>query len=675
MKNHSDSADALTSLQKKLAGLGDHSVRKTYYPELQHRLEELERFKAFIDHSNDAMFLIRVPTGRIVDVNDSACRQMGWSRAEFLQQLIFDVSDVAGCSHADRLIRSVPEDSEERALAVTELHTKDGGEFPAELTLNRLTFDDGAYVLAVARDITERKRAEEALRQSEDFLKNIVDNIPAMVFAKEASELKYAFFNKGGQELLGYSREELLGRSDHDFFPEEQAAFFIQKDREVLAKGDLVEIPEETVQTRHGGDRILSTKKIPLFDSNGNARYLLGISEDITDRKRLEEQLLHSQKMDAIGQLASGVAHDFNNILMVIMGYCTLLGRDETLNVPQHGMVERIMDASEKASQLTRSLLTFSRKEPIKPRATSLNDIVMEIQEFLTRIIGEDLHLKSVLSRDNLIVEVDRGQVEQVLINLATNARDAMPGGGVLTIETGYQVVDPVLVETAGHGEVGRYAVVTVSDTGVGMDEQTRSRIFEPFFTTKDVGKGTGLGMAIVYGIVKQHNGFITADSEPGVGTSFRVYLPLVEKEGGMTEAPSQETVATGGTETILVVEDDPAVRGLVYEVLTGYGYEVVLAVDGEDAVLKFEANADRVRLILMDMVLPGRSGKEAFDRILKAGTRPKIIYTSGYTRDVLETRHTLESDALLLTKPIKPLELLRKIRRTLDTDYTDNPR
>ena len=669
MKNHSDSADALTSLQKKLAGLGEHSVRKTYYPELQHRLEELERFKAFIDHSNDAMFLIRVPTGRIVDVNDSACRQMGWSRAEFLQQSIFDVSDVAGCSNADGLIRAVLEDSEERALAVTELHTKDGGEFPAELTLNRLTFDDGTYVLAVARDITERKRAEEALRQSEDFLKNIVDNIPAMVFAKDASELNYAFFNKAGEGLLGYSREELLGRSDHDFFPEEQAAFFIQKDREVLVKGDLVEIPEETVQTRHGGDRILRTKKIPLFDNKGNASYLLGISEDITDRKRLEEQLLHSQKMDAIGQLAGGVAHDFTNILMVIMGYCTLLGRDDTLNAQQLEKVERIMDASEKASQLTRSLLTFSRKEPIKPRAVILNDIVREIQEFLTRIIGEDLQLKSVLSRDDLIVEVDRGQMEQVLMNLATNARDAMPNGGVLSIETGCQIVDPVLVETVGNGKAGRYAVVTVSDTGVGMDEKTRSKMFEPFFTTKEVGKGTGLGMAIVYGIVKQHNGFITVDSEIDAGTTFRVYLPLVEKEGVMREASLQEPLAMGGTETILVVEDDPAVRGLVYEVLTGYGYEVVLAVDGEDAVLKFEANADRVRLILMDMVLPRRSGKEAYDMIMKAGTRPKIIYTSGYTRDVLETRHTLENSALLLTKPIKPLELLRKVRRTLDAD------
>lgn len=301
MKNHSDSPDPLDVLQKKLAGFGEFSLRKTYYPELQQSLEEL--------------------------------------------------------------------------------------------------------------------------RESEAFLKNIVDNIPAMVFVKDADELRYVAFNKAGEELLGYSREELLGKNDHDLFPEEQAAFFTLKDREVLAQGDLLEIPEETVKTRSGDDRIIRTKKIPLFDSEGNARYLLGIAEDITDRKHLEEQLLQSQKMDAIGQLAGGVAHDFNNILMVIMGYGNILKMDLGLDAPQKDKVERIIEAADKAAQLTRGLLAFSRKQEMKTRMADLNDIVRQVQKFLVRVIGEDVQLISKLDKVDLPVKIDNGQIEQVLVNLAKIGR------------------------------------------------------------------------------------------------------------------------------------------------------------------------------------------------------------------------------------------------------------
>ena len=661
------SPDALDALQEKLAGLGENSVRKTYYPELQQRLQELERFKAFIDHSNDAMFLIKVPTGRIVDVNDSACKQMGWSREEFLETSIFDLSDLGRCPDAEELIRAPLEKGGGRALAVTDLHRRDDGRFPAELTLNRMYFHDGAYVLAVARDITERKRAEEALRQSEDFLKNIVDNIPAIVFVKGAADLSYAAFNKAAEERLGFSREEILGKNDHDFFPGEQAAFFSRKDREVLAKGELLEIPEETVKTGHGEDRILRTKKIPLFDNEGKARYILGIAEDITDRKHLEEQLLQSQKMEAIGQLAGGVAHDFNNILMVIMGYGVALERDEKLDVQQKEKVEQIIRASEKAAQLTQSLLAFSRKQSIKPRAAYINDIVQDMQKFLGRIIGENVQLKTILSEADLLVEVDSGQIEQVLINLATNARDAMPKGGMLTIETGLQVIDPLFVQAMGYGQPGRYALITVSDTGTGMDEKTRDKIFEPFFTTKELGKGTGLGMAIVYGIVKQHNGFISVQSEPQVGTAFHIYLPLINKDREGDETAVSEPPPRGGTETVLLAEDEAVVRDLVEEILTGSGYRVILAEDGQDAVAKFKANRDQIKLILMDMIMPKMSGKEACDKIRKLGTDVRVIYTSGYTMDAIQSHDVLDEGAELIMKPIHPLELLRKVRETLD--------
>ena len=511
-----------------------------------------------------------------------------------------------------------------------------------------------------------QKRLEE-LRESEAFLKNIVDNIPAMVFVKDAAELRYVAFNKAGEELLGYSSEELLGRNDHDFFPEEQATFFIQKDREVLAKGELLEIPEEVIKTRHGGDRILRTKKIPLFDNQGKARYLLGIAEDITDRKRLEEQLLQSQKIEAIGQLAGGVAHDFNNILMVIMGYGAMLKREMIPEDPHREKVEQILEASEKAAQLTSGLLAFGRKQVMKPQPADLNDIVQHIQKFLVRIIGEDVRLKSFLSTADVRVNVDSGQIEQVLVNLATNARDAMPKGGLLTVETGLLDVDEAFIQANGYGEPGRYALLSVSDTGMGMDEKTISKIFEPFFTTKEVGKGTGLGLAIVYGIVKQHNGFINVYSEPHLGTTFRIYLPLIVEQGAADEQISAPAPPEGGTETILVAEDEAAVRLLVREILAGHGYDVILAEDGQDAVEKFEANRDAIRLILMDVIMPKMSGREAYEEIRKRNAAVKVMYTSGYTMDIMQNRDVLDRDAELVMKPIQPLELLRKVREMLD--------
>ncbi len=545
MKNHSDPHDSRDALQQKLAGFGEYSIRKTYYPELQQRLEELH--------------------------------------------------------------------------------------------------------------------------ESEDFLRNIVDNIPAMVFVKDAVELRYVAFNKAGEKLLGYSREELLGKNDRDLFPEEQAAFFTNKDREVLAIGDLLEIPEETIKTKSGEDRILHAKKIPLFDSEGNARYMLGIAEDITDRKQLEEQLLQSQKMEAIGQLAGGVAHDFNNILMVIMGYGHMLKMDLGVDSPHNEKVEQIIEAADRAAQLTRSLLSFSRKQVMKPRATDLNEVVQQVQKFLVRIIGEDVQLKSTLAPDSLPVFVDRGQIEQVLINLSTNARDAMPKGGVLSIDTGFLDVDETFVLANGYGEPGRYAMISISDTGIGMDEKTKKRIFEPFFTTKEVGKGTGLGMAIVYGIIDQHHGFINVYSEPQIGTTFRIHIPMIDP--GLPE--NKEIIVplppNGGDETILVAEDDPGVRKLIKEVLEGFGYKVISAEDGQDAVDKFMANRDKVKLILMDIIMPKKNGKEAFSEIRQADDNVKIIYTSGYTQDLIQSRAVIDEGAELVMKPIQPLDLLRRVRELLD--------
>uniref|UniRef100_C6E8J1 histidine kinase n=1 Tax=Geobacter sp. (strain M21) TaxID=443144 RepID=C6E8J1_GEOSM len=662
-----DAQDALATLRQKLAGLGESSMRKSYYPELQERLEELERFKALLDHSNEAIILIEVSTGRIVDLNDSASRQTGWSHDELLQQSLFDLSNLEQNPAAQALIRSADDMGASGMLVVTELHRKNGGRFPAEITLNRMQFRDNSYVLAVARDITQRKAMEEALRESEEFLKNIVDHIPAVVFAKEVQGLRFVTINKACQEVFGLSRAEVLGRTNYDLFPKEQADFFTKVDRETLAKGELVEVPEEIISTP-SGDRILRVKKIPLFDNQGKERFLLGIAEDITERKQLEEKLLQSQKMEAIGQLAGGVAHDFNNILMVILGYGSILLNEGALPARQKEQVEQIMNAADKAAKLTSDLLAFSRKQVIKPATMNLNDIILHVEKFLSRIIGEDVQLKARLTPRELQVDVDRGQIEQVLINLATNARDAMPKGGLLTIETSSLQIDDAFVQANGIGAPGPYAVISISDTGVGMNEQTRRRIFEPFFTTKEMGKGTGLGMSIVYGIIKQHNGFVNVYSEPKIGTTFRIYLPFSEQSSEAALDPQAPDSAPGGAETILVVEDEPDLRLLLQNILSGAGYCVLLAENGQVAVERYAAGAGgEIALVLMDMIMPGMSGKEACRAIRAIDPAAKVLYTSGYTMDIIKSRDLLEEGTELLMKPVRPLELLKKVREMLD--------
>jgi CheY-like chemotaxis protein len=316
---------------------------------------------------------------------------------------------------------------------------------------------------------------------------------------------------------------------------------------------------------------------------------------------------------------------------------------------------------------LTQNLLAFSRKQVMKTRVANLNEIVLHVQEFLGRIIGENIHLQSVLTDEFLLVDVDGGQIEQVLINLATNARDAMPKGGELTISTKIQDLDELFVQTYDYGKPGRYACISMSDTGVGMDEKTRQKIFEPFFTTKELGKGTGLGMSIVYGILKQHKGFINVYSEPNVGTTFRIYLPLVGSESAAGEQEANEVAPPGGTETILVAEDEADVRSLVEEILIGNGYQVILASDGRDAVAKFTAHKADIKLVLMDLVMPHLSGKEAGDLILQQNPEAKILFVSGYTMDIIKHRDLLGGQTELVMKPVHPTELLCKIRELLD--------
>ncbi len=424
-----------------------------------------------------------------------------------------------------------------------------------------------------------------------------------------------------------------------------------------------------TIHTHFSSEKkpiILEIKSYPMKDSSGKIISVIETINDITERRSLENQLRHAQKLDGIGQLAGGIAHDFNNILNVIIGYGNLLaarlGGDEQSN----RYLEDILAASERAVQLTQGLLAFSRKQIINPRPVNVNEIVKSIERLLLRIIGEDIELKTMLSHNDVIAMVDTGQMEQVIMNLCTNARDAMPEGGILTIETELMEMDAEYVKRHGYGKEEKYVLLSISDTGIGMDEKTKERIFEPFFTTKEVGKGTGLGLAMVYGIVKQHDGYINVYSEIGKGTTFKIYLPLIEAEVKKAKAAGAAP-ACGGTEAILLAEDDAGVRMLMKEVLEKFGYTVIEAVDGEDAAKKFKENKDKIQLLILDVIMPKMNGKQVYDEIMELKPDTRVIFSSGYTANIIQKKGILEEGIDFILKPVSPQELLRKVREALN--------
>lgn len=390
-------------------------------------------------------------------------------------------------------------------------------------------------------------------------------------------------------------------------------------------------------------------------------------------RQKLEDQLQQSQKMEAIGTLTGGIAHDFNNILTAIIGYGNILKMKLAKDSPLLGYADQILSSAERAANLTHRLLAFSRKQVINLKPININEVVAGIEKFLLRIIGEDVELKTLFSGRRLVVMADAGQLEQVLMNLAANARDAMPNGGILEIETEAVEIDTDFLKIYEHDEhdkPGMYALISVTDTGQGMNEKTRQRIFEPFFTTKEVGKGTGLGLSMVYGIIKQHNGYINCYSEPGKGTTFKIYMPLIE--GEPEKAKEEKHVpALRGTETILLAEDDEDVRKLTKIVLEEAGYRVVEAADGEEAVEKFKEGRDRINLLLLDVIMPVMSGKAVYEEAKKIKPGIKALFSSGYTADFIHRQRILEEGLNIISKPVPPHELLEKIREALERPKT----
>ncbi|MFA7404418.1 MAG: response regulator [Pelobacteraceae bacterium] len=448
-----------------------------------------------------------------------------------------------------------------------------------------------------------------------------------------------------------------------------------------LLQAALPDLPVIMVTGTVGEEKAVELLKLGVCDFvlKGNLARLVPVIErslrDIKERKgkrAVEEQYRQAQRMEAVGQLAGGVAHDFNNILQAIFGYSHLILAKAGDNEPVKHYVEELLKASTRAADLTKSLLAFSRKQAVTLEVIELNKVIQGNEAFLRRLIREDIELKITCAGEPLTVLADRGQIEQVFMNLVTNGRDAMPNGGMLTIETRLVSLDQEFIEAHGYGTAGLFSSFSVSDSGCGMDKGTQLHIFEPFFTTKEQGEGTGLGLSMVYGIVKKHDGFITVYSEPGIGTIFKVYLPFIQASVLAGEKDAQKAVPLcGGTETILVGEDDAALRRLSKNVLGHYGYQVIEAVDGQDAVDKFIEYGASIDLVILDAIMPNKNGKQACDemRVLRPGLQ--VLFVSGYTKDIFADGKVFDGNTVFVQKPVSPDVLLASVRELLDKRAT----
>jgi PAS domain S-box-containing protein len=543
----------------------------------------------------------------------------------------------------------------------------------------RLRHKDGSYRAILARadvfrdaagracrmvgchiDVTDRRRSEEEharlFRAVEQAAESIVITDP---------EGTIVYVNPAFERVTGYAREEALGQNPRILKSGVQDPSVYVRMWAALTAGEAW--AGHLVNRRKDGSFFEEEATIsPVHDASGRLVNFVAVKRDVTEEARLHQQFLQAQKMEAIGRLAGGVAHDFNNVLGVISGYGEMVLRRLPAEDPLRAKLEQILRASDRAAALTRQLLAFSRSQVLQPKVLDLNIVVSDMEKMLRRLIGEDVELVTTLDPRIGSVKADPGQLEQVLMNLAVNARDAMPQGGRLTIETRNVELDAAYVALHTVVESGPFVLVSVTDTGGGMDAETRTRIFEPFFTTKELGKGTGLGLSTVYGIVKQSGGYIWVYSEPGFGSTFKIYLPRVD-EARDTLTREELPAPPPGTETVLLVEDDELLREVLQETLERNGHQVLVARDGAEALQIVDGHPDPIQLLLTDLIMPGMTGRTVADHIAAARPGIKVLMISGYTDDAVVRQGLLDEGVAFLGKPFTPETLLRKVREVLD--------
>jgi two-component system cell cycle sensor histidine kinase/response regulator CckA len=527
--------------------------------------------------------------------------------------------------------------------------------------------------LAVVAFVLNRRYASkaEALQAAtthyQRFLRQIIDTNPHAIFVKDRDG-RYVLANAATAELYGTTVETLIGKRDVDFNAKtEEIKRFLRDDREVMTTQRAVFIPEETVTSPKTGEiRWFQTVKVPLLSPDGKSHQVLGVATEITQRKQLEEQFRQAHKMEAVGRLAGGVAHDFNNVLTIIRAQTEFLLADLPQEDRRRADVMEIQGAADRAAAFTRQLLAFSRRQLLQPEILDLNSVITGMEMMVRRLVGEDVVVLTKLHSELPRVWADPGQLQQVLMNLAVYSRDAMPKGGTLLIETAIVELDEHYPRQHPSAKPGVHVVLAVTDTGCGMDQITRSRIFEPFFTTKEPGKGTGLGLSTVYGIVKQSGGHIWVYSEVGRGTTFKLYFPphYGEQKARPPEPAPQFVLGSGAT--ILLVEDEPPVRSTVRRLLERHGYQVLEAANGHDALSLMAARGSEIRLVVSDMVMPGMGGMELASRLRTSSPKIPVLLMTGYTEEAIARNGDRPHDALIIEKPFSQHTMLEKVRGAL---------
>ncbi|GMW02399.1 MAG: hypothetical protein AMXMBFR84_35350 [Candidatus Hydrogenedentota bacterium] len=616
-------------------------------------LDSEKRSRALMEASFEGIAV--TDGGRIVEVNTALLKILGYSREELVG------NELSVFVEADdwELVNSRIRDAFERPYEYRMIR-KDGSVIDVEVRGTAITLGGRECWSTAIRDITERKRAEE---ERQHLITAIEQTSEIVVITDIHGTIQYV--NAAFERVTGYTRIEALGQNPRILKSGEHPLSFYQGLWEVLLRGE----PwiGRIVNKKKDGSLYTEDAVItPVQDMAGNIVNYVAVKRDITGELKLEEQYRQSQKMEAIGQLAGGVAHDFNNLLQVILGYTGLLLEGSGLGESDKGALREVHKAAVRAAELTQQLLSFSRRQIIKPVNLDMNVLIDGVIRMIRRVIGEHIELRFMPGRKLGTVYGDKGQLEQILMNLCVNARDAMPDGGTLMLDTQDIVIDKQYCAEHPWAVEGRYVCLSVSDTGHGMDKATSTQIFEPFFTTKDVGQGTGLGLATVYGIVKQHNGLIHVYSEPGMGTVFRVYLPAVESPVESDVQPREEIVE-GGSETILVAEDEEMVRELAVRMLESGGYRVFAASDGETALQMCEQHGDSIDLALLDVMMPKYNGREVMDRIQSKFPRIRFLFSSGYSHDGIHTNFVIEKGLKLVSKPYRRSDLLREVRQILN--------
>ncbi len=628
-------------------------------------VEREELFRLISENAADMIAVVDMEGRRLFN-SLSYQRILGYSPEELKQSSSFDQihpEDRERIKEAAREARrtGVGCDLEYR------IRHKDGSLRVLESTSSVIRNSKGVpeKLVVVNRDITQRKAALEALRRSEASFRSVVEDAPYGIYrAGLSGELLQ--INPALQTMLGYASEDELLRCNlsTDVF-RDPAEYERLKD--LLNRAEDFKNVEVGWKRKDGAHITVQCSGRPVKDENGAIAYFELFAEDVTQRRILERQLRMASKMEAIGRLSGGIAHDFNNLLGVIIGYSQVLKGSLGQSNPLYEHAEEVEKAGRRAASLTRQLLAFSRQQVLEPTILNLNTLVADTEKMLHRLIGEDIGLSASFDEGLGRVKADPGQVEQIIMNLVVNARDAMPQGGKLTIATSNAEMDALFVRDHPGSKIGSYVMLTVADTGCGMDAETQAHIFEPFFTTKERGKGTGLGLSTVYGVVKQSGGYVWVDSEPGKGSSFKIYLPRFEEAVNAPAASAAPPEATRGTETVLLVEDSEPLRKLAHRFLENNGYRVLAAANGEDALQTAVQEREPIQLLLTDVVMPGMNGRVLASHLVLRQPGMKVLYMSGYTDSFISGHGVLEPGTYLLHKPFTEETLMRKVREVLD--------